>query len=179
MSKSKGNVINPLEIVEKYGADALRMSLIAGAGAGNDQNYSEEKVKGYRNFANKVWNATRFVKEFEGTSSHQYTSERRRILTLRTAKTVSDKINKFQLNHASEIAYKRFWGYFCDMDIESAKQGKLSKDDLIWELDKYLKLLHPFMPFVTEACWNELGNDTLLITSPWPSIKSGQKESSK
>lgn len=177
MSKSKGNVINPLEIVDKYGADALRMSLIAGAGAGNDQNYSEEKVRGYRNFANKIWNATRFVKEFEGKDFNKTSVERYKRLLEGTVNTVSKKIEGYKLNDAAEIAYKHFWGNFCDLNIEQAKKGMLSKENLLWELNIYLKLLHPFMPFVTEACWNELGNNTLLINEEWPTIKNGQKES--
>lgn len=179
MSKSKGNVINPLEIIEKYGADALRMSLIAGAGAGNDQNYSEDKIRGYRNFANKVWNATRFVKDFGGDKSQKSTSTgfKNRIKT--TIKQVSNNLDKYKLNSAAEIAYKRFWSGFCDIDIELAKKGLLSKKDLGWGLENYLKLLHPFMPFVTEACWKELGNEGLLITSIWPNIRNGSKKQTK
>jgi len=171
MSKSKGNVINPLEILDKYGADALRMSLISGAGAGSDQNYSESKVIGYRNFANKIWNAARFVKEFESTESKESTSIGYKDRIKTTTDLVTKKINNYKLNNAAEIAYKRFWGNFCDMDIEFAKKGWLSKKEMLWGLETYLKLLHPFVPFVTEAVWKELGNDTLLTTSSWPTTK--------
>lgn len=176
MSKSKGNVINPLEILEKYGSDALRMSLVSGAGAGSDQNYSESKVIGYRNFANKIWNAARFVKEFEGTESDQASVKSYNKFLDETVTLITKKIDAYKLNNAAEMVYKRFWKNFCDIRIEDAKKGKLSKKDLSYGLDVYLKLLHPFVPFVTEAVWKELGNDDLLITSKWPSINNGQKE---
>lgn len=168
MSKSKGNVINPIEILEKYGADALRMSLISGAGAGSDQNYSESKVIGYRNFANKIWNAARYVKEFEGTKSDPKYVKKYKKLIDETVKQVTKKINDYKLNNASDLIYKRFWTDFCDIRIEDSKKGMLSKLDLLDGLNIYLKLLHPFVPFVTEAVWSELGNKNLLITSFWP-----------
>lgn len=176
MSKSKGNVINPLEILEKYGADALRMSLISGAGAGSDQNYSESKVVGYRNFANKIWNAARFVKEFDGTTSNTKTVKSYNKFLNETVEATTKNIENYKLNNAAEMLYKRFWNNFCDIKIEEAKKGKLSKTDLLKGLLEYLKLLHPFVPFVTEAVWKELGNDTLLITEKWPSINNGQKK---
>jgi valyl-tRNA synthetase len=171
MSKSKGNVINPIEILEKYGADALRMSLIVGAGAGSDQNYSESKVVGYRNFANKIWNATRFVKEFGGEASNKsyvdsYNKSLDDIVTQMTK-----RIDEYKLNNAANLIYKKFWNNFCDIRIEDAKKGKLNQNDLKRGLTVYLKLLHPFVPFVTEACWKELGNKDLLITSSWPTLK--------
>ena len=175
MSKSKGNVINPLEIVDKYGADALRMSLIAGAGAGNDQNYSEEKVKGYRNFANKIWNATRFVLTNETLDKRlkvENIKYRAKIGNI-TAK-VTKNLEGFKFNHVAEILYKEFWFWFCDKCIEDSKSGKINQQELKLGLETFLKLLHPFMPFVTEACWKELGNDTLLITSNWPSISNAK-----
>ncbi len=173
MSKSKGNVINPIEILEKYGADALRMSLISGAGSGSDQNYSESKVIGYRNFANKIWNAARFVKEFESTESNKsYVSKYMKQID-ETSKLITKKIDEYKLNNAAELIYKKFWNNFCDIRIEDAKKGLLSKDDLLYGLNVYLKLLHPFVPFVTEAVWSELGNNTLLITTSWPIMNNG------
>ncbi len=177
MSKSKGNVINPIEILEKYGADALRMSLISGAGAGSDQNYSEGKVIGYRNFANKIWNAVRFIKDFEGTDSNKTYSENYHKYMDETTENITKKIDGYKLNNAAETLYKRFWKNFCDIRIEDAKKGKLSKADLIQGINTYIKLLHPFVPFVTEAVWKELGNDTLLITSEWPKISNAKKQS--
>lgn len=176
MSKSKGNVINPLEILEKYGADALRMSLISGAGAGSDQNYSESKVVGYRNFANKIWNAVRFVKEFEGTESNKtYVKNYEKQLD-ETIALSTKYIDNYKLNNAAEMLYKRFWNNFCDIRIEDSKKDKLNKNDLMRGLLIYLRLLHPFVPFVTEAVWKELGNDTLLITEKWPSISDVKED---
>ena len=175
MSKSKGNVINPIEISEKYGADALRMSLISGAGAGSDQNYSESKVIGYRNFANKIWNAARFVKEFEGAESDKTTVKNYNKFLDETVSVITKKIDGYKLNNAAEMIYKRFWNNFCDIRIEDAKKGKLSKEDLRCGLLVYLKLLHPFVPFVTEAVWKELENGSLLITSAWPSISNAKR----
>ena len=176
MSKSKGNVINPIEILEKYGSDALRMSLISGAGAGSDQNYSESKVIGYRNFANKIWNAVRFVKEFEGEASDAKSVGNYDKFMAETIALSTKYIDSYKLNNTAEMLYKRFWNNFCDIRIEDAKKGKLSKTDLMRGLLVYLKLLHPFVPFVTEAVWKELGNDTLLITEKWPSISDGQED---
>ena len=167
MSKSKGNVINPLEIVEKYGADALRMSLVAGAGAGNDQNYSEEKVRGYRNFANKIWNATRFVTNLEKSNGKKLNAKFIARIKKITKKT-TEYLEKFKLNQAAEVVYNNFWHWYCDECIELAKEGKLDSKDLRYGLEVFLKLLHPFMPFVTEACWKELESKSLLINSPWP-----------
>ena len=172
MSKSKGNVINPLEILEKYGADALRMSLISGAGAGSDQNYSESKVVGYRNFSNKIWNAVRFVKEFESEASDAKSVGNYDKFMAETISLSTKYIDNFKLNNAAETLYKRFWNNFCDIRIEDSKKGKLNRDDLMRGLLVYLKLLHPFMPFVTEAVWRELGNDTLLIVSKWPNMSN-------
>lgn len=177
MSKSKGNVINPLEMVDKYGADALRMSLISGAGAGNDQNYFEDKVRGYRNFANKIWNATRFVCENETKiriSKFEIRNYKERLnkIIIRTTKY----LEKYKFNHAAEILYKEFWFWYCDKCIEDSKAGKINGADLRMGLEVFLKLLHPFIPFVTEACWKELGNEGLLITSSWPNIKNGPKK---
>ncbi len=176
MSKSKGNVINPIEILEKYGSDALRMSLISGAGAGSDQNYSESKVIGYRNFANKIWNAVRFVKEFESEASDAKSVGNYDKFMAETISLSTKYIDSYKLNNTAEMLYKRFWNNFCDIRIEDAKKGKLSKTDLMRGLLVYLKLLHPFVPFVTEAVWKELGNDTLLITEKWPSISDGQEK---
>ncbi len=187
MSKSKGNVINPLEIVEKYGADALRMSLIAGAGAGNDQNYSEEKVRGYRNFANKIWNATRFVSNLEKTNDKNLPAlAGPKLQNSKTQNDFNKKLNKiineatkyiesYNLNQAAEIIYDNFWHWFCDKCIEDSKRGRLSASDLKYGLEVFLKLLHPFMPFVTEVCWQNLKNNSLLINQSWPSMDKWPK----
>ena len=147
------------------------MSLISGAGAGSDQNYSESKVIGYRNFANKIWNAARFVKEFESEASDAKSVGNYKKFMDETIKIVTKKIDEYKLNNAAELIYKKFWNNFCDIRIEDSKKGLLSKADLLYGLNIYLKLLHPFVPFVTEAVWKELGNSELLLTSSWPIMK--------
>lgn len=165
MSKSKGNVINPIDLIDKYGADALRMSLLYGSPAGGKVILSEQKVRGMRNFSNKIWNAARFVVEFKGKSARSVDFEKR---MQKITSEVTRHIDKYNLNSASEILYVEFWHWFCDQVIEDAKQDKIGKEDLIMGLESFLKLLHPFMPFVTESAWKQLGNKDLLITSDWP-----------
>lgn len=167
MSKSKGNVINPIELIDKYGADALRISLLYGTPAGSKVILSEEKVKGMRNFSNKIWNATRFVKEskVEASKNEEFNKKIREII-----KDTTENIDKYNLNKASEILYEEFWHWFCDQVIEDAKQGKIGKEDLTHGIQTFLKLLHPFMPFVTEAAWQELNPKELLITAEWPKV---------
>ena len=169
MSKSKGNVVNPLDFVDKYGADALRMSLLYGSPAGGKVILSEEKVRGMRNFSNKIWNAARFIKEFNlETPKDSKFEEKINNIT----KEVTKHLDKYDLNKASEILYEEFWHWFCDQVIEEAKQGKIGKEDLNWGLKIFLKLLHPFIPFVTEATWQKMGFDGLLITAEWPKVES-------
>lgn len=165
MSKSLGNIINPLDMIEKYGADAVRLSLIIGAAPGNDVKLSEDRVRGYRNFSNKIWNATRFVKGFESEvpNNDEFRSKINKITT-----EVTKYINKFDLNGAASLLYEDFWHWYCDEIIEDAKQGKIGRNDLEWGLGIFLRLLHPFIPFITEAVWSELGNKDLLMISEWP-----------
>jgi valyl-tRNA synthetase len=174
ISKSKGNVINPLLMTEKYGTDALRVSLIWGALIENDISLSEENIKGQKNFANKIWNAARFVLNLEKPSG-----ERTDEFTLKIneiSNEVSKNVEAFKLNAAIEILYDKFWHWYCDNCIERAKKEELSKADLVHGLIIFLKLLHPFMPFVTEAIWGEIKNlrkhpNELLISSTWPEVK--------
>ncbi|QQG41914.1 MAG: valine--tRNA ligase [Candidatus Woesebacteria bacterium] len=167
MSKSKGNVVNPLEFVDKYGADALRMSLLYGVPAGSKAILSEEKVRGMRNFSNKIWNAARFVKEFSNDADKNV-EFRNKIIQI--TKDVTEYLDRFDLNRSAEILYEEFWHWFCDQAIEEAKLGKVGKADLNWGLEIFIKLLHPFMPFVTEQIWKELGKTDLLITTAWPKV---------
>ena len=165
MSKSKGNVINPIELADKYGADALRMSLLYGTPAGSKVILSEDKVKGMRNFSNKIWNAARFVKDFNGDVPKNKDFEEK---INNIAKDVTKNLDKYNLNSAAEVLYENFWHWFCDQVIEEAKGGKIGKEDLNIGLETFLKLLHPFMPFVTESVWKEMGFTGLLTTSNWP-----------
>jgi valyl-tRNA synthetase len=166
MSKSIGNVINPVDMAEKYGADALRMALVMGSTAGQDKSVSEQTIKGMRNFSNKIWNATRFVLEFEGENS-QVNSELEKELSEWTT-GVEENLEKLKPGQASEIAYQAFWHGFCDKWIEEAKKGSVGKNQMRDTLEKLLTILHPFAPFVTEACWSQLSKNTPLISTSWP-----------
>ena len=166
ISKSKGNVIDPIVMTDKYGADALRMALVWGANVDNDISLSEDNVKGMRNLANKIWNAGRFVESAKLNalpSAHKIENELKKII-----KEVTEHLEKFRLNQAAELIYDKFWHWYCDEVIEMAKSGKISQEDLKQGLKVFLKLLHPFMPFVTEAIWRELGLPGQLILQSWP-----------
>jgi valyl-tRNA synthetase len=187
MSKSLGNVIDPLTMIEKYGADATRLSLIIGAAPGNDMPLSENKVKGYKNFANKVWNISRFVLthtiDTDLSTTPTYSTRDTEILaTLKTTVAeVSAEIEKFNLYLAGEKAYHYIWGELADVVLEESKvifagedtQAKLARQHVLIEcLTTSLKLLHPFMPYVTETIWQELPtqmkNSELLMVAKWP-----------
>jgi len=168
ISKSKGNVINPIEMAEKYGADALRMGILWGALVENDVALSEENINGQRKFANKIWNASRFVLEHledkgKGEKDSELKSDLKNVI-----KEESKDLEKMQLSQAAEKIYEWFWHGFCDRYIELAKEGKISKKLMTDTLAVNLKLLHPFMPFLTEQIWHQIGNKDLLITSAWP-----------
>ena len=169
ISKSKGNVIEPIEMAEKYGADALRVALIWGVLVENDSSLSEEGINGQRKFANKVWNASRFVIEHLGTNVTKGKNDKELKDGLKAiVKTATRHLDKMQLSQAAESLYTWFWNGYCDKYIEQAKEGLVSKGALLEALEVNLKLLHPFMPFVTEKIWGLTGNKDLLISSPWP-----------
>jgi valyl-tRNA synthetase len=173
MSKSKGNVINPIDMVDKYGADAIRMALVMNSVAGQDKAVSEEQIRGMRNFANKIWNAARFIKENgQKISEERFSIEEEFDKKLEIIiKTVNKNLEKFRIGMAAEIVYNEFWHWFCDEAIEKAKRGEMGFKTLKSGLMTFLKLLHPFMPFVTEAVWKEMGSKTLLISEKWPRSK--------
>lgn len=169
ISKSKGNVINPIEMAEKYGSDALRMGLLWGALVENDIALSEENINAQRKFANKIWNASRFVlNHLEGGVKKGEKDQEIKANLKKTISSVSKSLDRFELNKAAEVLYSWFWNEFCDKFIELSKKGLVSKTVMINSLEISLKILHPFMPFVTEVVWREMGNKDLLITSPWP-----------
>lgn len=181
MSKSKGNVIDPLGVIDMYGTDALRMALVVGNTAGNDIIISEDKIRGYRNFANKIWNASRFVMmnldgvpEFPklNASSKKIIKE----LSL-IEKKITSQIDKYSFHQAGETVYHYFWHTFADKIIEEQKaqlQNSENKSEaqyvLYTVLTACLKMLHPFMPFVTEAVWQKLPKkkSSLLMIEKWP-----------
>ena len=189
MSKSKGNVMDPLELIDKYGADALRMTLVALAAQGRDIKLSENRVEGYRNFATKLWNAARFCefnncsfnKEFNPSScSHPINSWIISKLFITTGE-LELSLEKFRFNDAASSIYNFTWGTFCDWYLEFAKPLFLADDNSVieetkstvaWVLTQLLRLLHPFMPFITEELWKNFGEDKnkLLINESWPLI---------
>lgn len=183
MSKSLGNGIDPLEIVDQYGADALRFTLATGNSPGNDMRFSTEKVEASRNFANKIWNAARFIlMNLDGSETAPHVPEKLAIedkwiiSKLNTlAKDVSTNIDNYELGIAVQKLYDFIWDYFCDWYIEIAKirlqqggeEAANAKAVLIYVLSNALKLLHPFMPFITEEIWLTLPHDgeTIMISS--------------
>ncbi|MBT9151584.1 MAG: Valine--tRNA ligase [candidate division WS2 bacterium] len=183
MSKSLGNIINPLDMIEKYGADATRLSLIIGAGPGNDMKLSEDKVRGYRNFSTKVWNASRFVvmNYRETKAKPKFTAKDRQYFKelKATKKKVEKYIEKYDFNRAAETLYHYFWHTFADKIIEETKTRLKSADKkdraaaqetLLIILKESLKILHPFVPFVTEEVWSllprkkdDFGREMLMV----------------
>lgn len=174
ISKSKGNVIDPLVMAKKYGADALRMGIIWGATVDNDISLSENNIRGQRNFSNKIWNIARFVfSEQPGKKVKRNKDDQQIINNLKsTTNKVSKFLNKYKLNEAAEEIYKFVWNTFASDYLEKSKSRRSeSQKTLEFVLQQSLKLLHPFMPFVTEAIWQQ-GKDRFdsptLISSSWP-----------
>jgi valyl-tRNA synthetase len=165
ISKSKGNVIDPIEMTDKYGADALRMASIWGVLVENDNALSEENINAQRKFSNKIWNAARFIQQFEGEAK---TNEEFKIRIASTVHAVTKFLNKYQLSQAAELLYSEFWHWYCDKCIEDSKEGKIGAKQMKAGLIIFIKLLHPFMPFLTEQVWHEMGEDGLLISASWP-----------
>lgn len=181
MSKSKGNVISPLEISEKFGTDALRMGLIVNNAPGVDMNLDPKKVEAYKKFANKIWNATRFVLEktedYKNNSDEEtlIQSDKELILECENKiKEINSDIENYRLHLASEKIYDYFWKNFCDTHIENLKNRIVNDTDktsaqatLLIMLRKLVITLHPFMPFITEEIWETIKNekdDLLLVT---------------
>lgn len=176
MSKSLGNGIDPLLVIDQYGADALRMFLATGNSPGNDMRYSEKRVEACRNFANKLWNASRFVHmnidDYDVKNELPATLETEDKWILHTlnnvAKEVNENLEKFELGIALSKIYDFIWNSYCDWYIELCKarlqsEGEIAQNArqvLIYVLDKILKLLHPFMPFITEEIWQTIPHDT-------------------
>ena len=187
MSKSLGNGIDPLEIIAQYGADALRLTLVLGSTPGNDMRFSDEKIKASRNFANKLWNATRFVmmnlpEDFQASlpaADKLDLSDKWILSTLNNlARTVTDNLDKFELGLAAQKVQDFIWEVYCDWYIEIAKVRLNSTDPeeadnarkvLVYVLTQALKLLHPFMPFITEEIYRALpGTSETIMTEQWP-----------
>lgn len=185
MSKSLGNGIDPLEVIKDYGADALRFMLATGNAPGNDMRYMDEKVKASRNFANKVWNASRFIMmnlpdNFKADKlPENLTVEDKWIVSKfnTLAKIVNENLEKFELGVAVQNLYDFIWDIYCDWYIELTKPrisaggetAETAQTVLVWVMKGMLKLLHPFMPFITEEIWQALVNDgTAIMLNSFP-----------
>ena len=191
MSKSKGNVIDPLDLVTQYGADALRFTLAAMAAQGRDIKLATSRVEGYRNFATKIWNAARFaemngcarVAGFDPNTVEQKLNRAALTFASKAIAEVTKAIEAYRFNDAANAAYRFAWNFFCDWYLELAKpvltgeDGK-AKDEtracIAYVFDLLLKILHPFMPYLTEELWEIKGQEgpqreTILALAPWPS----------
>jgi valyl-tRNA synthetase len=192
MSKSKGNVIDPLDLIGEYGADALRFTLAAMAAQGRDIKLSTQRVEGYRNFATKLWNAARFaemnacvtVPDFDPSRARETLNRWIAYETQKAAREITAAIEAYKFNDAAGAAYRFAWNIFCDWYLELAKPVLTGADGAAktetramtaWARDVILKLLHPFMPFLTEELWRltaEQGpaRESLLTLAPWPQL---------
>ncbi len=177
MSKSKGNVIDPLVMMDKYGTDAFRFTLVALAAQGRDVRLAEERIEGYRNFANKLWNAARLVlSNLDGYDARQAAKTPAgladRWIVSRLAATTAEvrtSLRRYRFNDAASAVYQFLWHEFCDWYLEIAKVALYRRDDaparlraqhtLVTVLEATLRLLHPFMPFITEELWQRLPRD--------------------
>ena len=189
MSKSLGNGIDPLEVIAQYGADALRFMLVDGSTPGNDMRYIEKKVEAARNFANKLWNATRFVlmnlpEDFQPglPSEEKLDMSDKWVLTKlnQVAGAMTDNLDHYEMGLAAAKINSFIWDVYCDWFIEIAKprlnsgdaqQADTARRVLVYVLDKALKLLHPFMPFITEELYQALpGSAETIMTQAWPTF---------
>jgi valyl-tRNA synthetase len=190
MSKSKGNVIDPLELIDEYGADALRFTLTVMAAQGRDVKLDPARIAGYRNFATKLWNATRFAEmNAVARNDAMWLNDARLpvnrwLLTelTRAAREITDAIASYRFNEAAGAAYRFVWNLFCDWYVELLKPVFMGSDDeakaesraaMAFALDEIFKLLHPIMPFITEELWEKTGGErggrpTLLCHAAWP-----------
>ena len=185
MSKSKGNVIDPLNLIDQFGADALRFTLAAMAAQGRDIKLATSRVEGYRNFATKLWNATRFAEMnecmlpagFDPTAAEQVLNRWIAHETVKATREVTEAIEAYRFNDAAGAAYRFVWNVYCDWYLELAKPFMMGEDGpaktetramVAWARDEILKLLHPFMPFITEELWAVTAKrDSLLVLTPW------------
>lgn len=185
MSKSLGNGIDPLKVIDQYGADALRFFLATGNSPGNDMRFSEKRVEASRNFANKLWNASRFVHmniddfDVENKLPEKLETEDKWILNEfnKVTKEINENLEKFELGVAVQKLYDFIWDCYCDWYIELAK-SRLQSDEqtaqnarqvLVWVLEKTLRLLHPFMPYITEEIWQTLPHEgETIMLSKYP-----------
>lgn len=193
MSKSLGNGVDPMDVIEEYGADTLRFTLITGNTPGNDLRFHPERLESTRNFCNKIWNAARFVllnlKDYDPEREKApYTLPDRWILSRLNAVVdeVTRNMENYEIGEAARSLYEFFWGEFCDWYIELSKVRLYGEDErakataqrvLLEVLETSLKLLHPFMPFITEEIWHYLpGDRASIMISPWPKAKALERD---
>ena len=187
MSKSKGNVMDPLVLIDKFGADALRFTLAAMAAQGRDIKLAESRIEGYRNFATKLWNASRFAEmngcvhdpAFDPKSCSQTVNRWIVGEVARATDRVSEAIEAYRFNEAANALYQFTWGTFCDWYLEITKPI-IAGDDAAavaetraataWALRQLLNILHPLMPYITEELWEQLGGEGRLINTAWPAF---------
>jgi valyl-tRNA synthetase len=201
MSKSKGNIIDPLELINEYGADALRFTLAALAAQGRDVKLATSRVEGYRNFATKLWNACRFA-EMNGcaTLAGFMPQEAEQVLNrwiaheaAHTAAAATQALEAYRFNDAANAVYRFVWNVYCDWYLELSKPVLIGPDSaaktetqamVAWVRDQILALLHPFMPFITEELWavtaeGGVARDLLLALSPWPLLLGLEDEAAE
>lgn len=188
MSKSLGNVIDPLDMIDRYGTDATRLSLLLGNTPGNDMKLSEEKIAGFRNFTNKLWNISRFIllnidePKINVAKPDAKTLADKWILQSLDSivATVTDSVEKFNFSFAGEKLRDFTWGELADWYLEIAKVEKDKSEILNYILNTILKLWHPFMPYVTESIWGEIyGTENILMVDKWPTAKKVKESSIK
>ncbi|MCL2715933.1 MAG: valine--tRNA ligase, partial [Alphaproteobacteria bacterium] len=194
MSKAKGNVIDPLKLIDAYGADALRFTLAAMAAQGRDIKLATSRIEGYRNFATKLWNACRFAEmnqcvlppDFEPTKAVATLNRWIVHETVRVGHELTQALDAYRFNDAAGAIYRFVWNVYCDWYLELAKPVLLGADGaartetramIAWVRDEILKLLHPFMPFITEELWAvTAGRDSLLTLAAWPVRAASEQE---
>ena len=197
MSKSKGNVMDPLDLIDEYGADAVRFTLTAMAAMGRDLKLSNSRIAGYRNFGTKLWNAARFAEmnncevsdNFDPSCVKETLNQWIIGETARFKETFDKALSTYRFNDAAQVAYAHVWGKFCDWYVELAKPI-LSEEQssartetqktMGWALDQCLIILHPIMPFITEELWGSIRpREKMLVTSDWPSYLVSDLQKSK
>jgi valyl-tRNA synthetase len=190
MSKSKGNIIDPLDLIARYGTDALRFTLTALAAQGRDIKLAESRIEGYRNFATKLWNATRYaemngcvrVPGFDPASAKLTVNRWIAAAATAAGERVARAIEEYKFNEAADALYQFTWGNFCDWYIEFSKPILTGSDEAakaetramtIWVIERVVHLLHPLMPYITETLWKHIAGDNagMLITAPWPEAR--------
>ncbi len=192
MSKTKGNVVDPLELIDAYGADALRFTLAAMAAQGRDIKLATSRVEGYRNFGTKIWNAARFcemnecarVEGFDPAALTQTVNKWIVGEAARTTAEITEALETYRFNEAAGAAYKFVWNVYCDLYLEFIKPLLMGTDEVAkaearataaWTLDQILLMLHPFMPFITEELWQRTAEpgpkrETMLVKAAWPGL---------